>query len=126
MISAVFAATLVNAVSLSSTLTLSDTALVIAPQYCVVAEKGQACETAMHIRWQLPQAMPVCLRENERTLQCWQDQRQGQWQYKAKVQLPAIYSLTHAQTGELVVDTQLELQTMQSSRRRLRSVWSFF
>ena len=100
--------------------------LSITPQYCVVEQKDQPCDTDIFVSWVLPNALPVCLKENQRLLSCWDASVKGSWQYKAKVQLPAIYSITHAHTGELVVDTQLELQTLRSSRRRLRSVWSFF
>lgn len=98
----------------------------LTPQYCVVERKDTPCDTQITVSWILPDATPVCLRENQRLLSCWDASKTGAWQYKAKVQLPTIYSITHAHTGELVVDTQLELQTSRSSRRRLRSVWSFF
>ncbi len=126
MMSLAATAVIGSAVIMTAMPALANELLEISPQYCVVENKEQACTTQVNIRWTLPQAIPVCLLENNRTLGCWPAQQQGVWQYKAEVQLPAIYSLTHAHTGELVVDTQLELQTLRSSRRRLRSVWSFF
>ncbi|WP_462158714.1 DUF3019 domain-containing protein [Pseudoalteromonas sp. GB56] len=98
----------------------------LTPQYCVVEQKENPCDTQITVSWVLPDETPVCLKENQRLLSCWDASKTGTWRYKAKVQLPTIYSITHAHTGELVVDTQLELQTSRSSRRRLRSVWSFF
>ncbi|MFY8273156.1 DUF3019 domain-containing protein [Pseudoalteromonas sp. SSDWG2] len=102
----------------------------ITPRYCVVQDVQHVCVAQMTIVWAMPtsatSAEPVCVKENNRTLQCWEGVSTGQLQHKAEVQLPAIYSLTHKNTGELIVSSELELQTVRSSRRRLRSVWSFF
>lgn len=100
----------------------------VSPKVCVVSEQQGFCDLDLQFEWQLNAYSDVCLYQQEQRLQCWQQQRSGQFNYKARVQVETIYSLINPHTGVLLAKTQVEVQSAHAkkNRRRLRSPWSFF
>ncbi|MEL0656320.1 MULTISPECIES: DUF3019 domain-containing protein [Pseudoalteromonas] len=100
----------------------------VSPKVCVVSEQQDFCDLDLQFKWLLNTYSDVCLYQQEQLLQCWQQQRSGQFNYKARVQVETIYSLINPHTGVLIAKTQVEVQSAHAkkNRRRLRSPWSFF
>ncbi|MBH0089817.1 DUF3019 domain-containing protein [Pseudoalteromonas sp. NSLLW218] len=100
----------------------------VSPKVCVVSEQQGFCDLDLQFEWQLNAYSDVCLYQQERLLQCWEQQLSGQFNYKARVQVETIYSLINPHTGVLLAKTQVEVQSAHAkkNRRRLRSPWSFF
>ena len=119
----VFITTLFSGFSMAQTVNLS-----VSPKVCVVSEQQEFCDLDLQFNWQLHASSDVCLYQQDEQLQCWQQQRSGQYNYKARVQVETIYSLINPHTGVLIAKTQVEVQSAHAkkNRRRLRSPWSFF
>ncbi|WP_404340623.1 DUF3019 domain-containing protein [Pseudoalteromonas mariniglutinosa] len=100
----------------------------ISPKVCVVMEQHDFCDLELQLSWQLAMPQDVCLYENNQQLGCWQQSSQGQHQYKARVQVETIYSLINPLTGKQVATAKVAVQSTdaKTTRRRLRSPWSFF
>lgn len=119
----VFITTLFSGFSMAQTANLS-----VSPKVCAVSEQHEFCDLDLQFNWHSYTSSDVCLYHNDEQLQCWQQQRSGHFNYKARVQVETIYSLINPHTGALIASTQIEVQSAHAkkNRRRLRSPWSFF
>lgn len=100
----------------------------VTPKVCVVSQKKEFCDLELQFNWQIDSLSDVCLYKHYERLFCWQKQRSGQFNYKARVHDKTIYSLIDSKSGVLLAKTQVEVQSANSkkTRLRLRSPWSFF
>ena len=102
--------------------------LTVSPKVCVVSEQQDFCDLDLKFIVILPTKMDICLYHEKQQLQCWQQVSLGKLNYKARVQVETIYSLVNPHTDELLATTRIEVQSTRAktTRRRLRSPWSFF
>ncbi|MCQ8877326.1 DUF3019 domain-containing protein [Pseudoalteromonas shioyasakiensis] len=102
--------------------------LSVSPKVCVVSEQQEFCDLDLKFTISLPQAMDVCLYQQAQQLKCWQQMRSAHFEYKAHVQVETIYSLINPHTEEQIATASVAVQSTQAktTRRRLRSPWSFF
>lgn len=100
----------------------------VSPKVCVVFQQHEFCDLELKISWQLTHPQDVCLYQNDQQVQCWQNMQKGRFSYKARVQVETIYSLVNPHTGSTVATAKVEVQSTEAktTRRRLRSPWSFF
>ena len=100
----------------------------VSPKVCVVFQQHEFCDLELKISWQLTHPQDVCLYQNDQQVQCWQNMQKGRFSYKARVQVETIYSLVNPHTGSKVATAKVEVQSTEAktTRRRLRSPWSFF
>jgi len=100
----------------------------VSPKVCVVLQQHEFCDLELKISWQLTHPQDVCLYQNDQQVQCWQNMQKGRFSYKARVQVETIYSLVNPHTGSKVATAKVEVQSTEAktTRRRLRSPWSFF
>lgn len=100
----------------------------VSPKVCVVSEQQGFCDLDLNFTISLPQAMDVCLYQKNQQLKCWQQVKLTQFEYKAHVQVETIYSLVNSHTEEQIATASVEVQSThaKTTRRRLRSPWSFF
>ncbi|WP_405601607.1 MULTISPECIES: DUF3019 domain-containing protein [unclassified Pseudoalteromonas] len=100
----------------------------VSPKVCVVSEQQEFCDLDLQFNWRLDEIVDACLYQQNEKIHCWQQQRSGQFNYKARVHVETIYSLINSQTGVLLAKTQVEVQSAHAkkNKRRLRSPWSFF
>ncbi|MEH6393489.1 DUF3019 domain-containing protein [Pseudoalteromonas sp.] len=102
--------------------------LTVTPKVCVVSEQQEFCDLDLKFALNMPYKMDVCLYHERQQLQCWQQVTTEQFNHKARVQVETIYSLVNPHTDELLATTRIEVQSTRAktTRRRLRSPWSFF
>ncbi|MGO2370977.1 DUF3019 domain-containing protein [Pseudoalteromonas sp. KG3] len=102
--------------------------LTVTPKVCVVSEQQEFCDLDLKFAINLPYKMDVCLYHEKQQLQCWQQLTKERFNHKARVQVETIYSLVNPHTDELLATTRIEVQSTRAktTRRRLRSPWSFF
>jgi len=100
----------------------------VSPKVCVISHVQDFCDLDLTFEWQGDVVGDVCIYEQSKKIHCWQQQRAGEFNYKARVQVETIYSLINSKSGVLLAKAQVEVQSthVQKSRRRLRSPWSFF
>ncbi len=100
----------------------------VSPKVCVISQVQDFCDLDLKFEWQGDVVGDVCIYEQSKKIHCWQQQRAGEFNYKARVQVETIYSLINSKSGVLIAKAQVEVQSthVQKSRRRLRSPWSFF
>lgn len=100
----------------------------VSPKVCVISEQQAFCDLDLQFNWQQEALSDVCLYKQDEKIYCWKQQRSGQFNYKARVQVETIYSLINPHTGVLLAKIQVEVQSAHAkkNRRRLRSPWSFF
>jgi len=102
--------------------------LSVSPKVCVVSEQQDFCDLDLKFTITLPQAMDVCLYQQKQQLKCWQKMQFTHFEYKAHVQVETIYSLINSHTEKPIATASIEVQSThaKTTRRRLRSPWSFF
>ncbi|NMM40784.1 DUF3019 domain-containing protein [Pseudoalteromonas arctica] len=102
--------------------------LTVSPKVCVVSEQQDFCDLDLKFVLNMPDKMDVCLYHEKQQLQCWQQVTLEKFNHKARVQVETIYSLVNPHTDELLATTRIEVQSThaKTTRRRLRSPWSFF
>ena len=102
--------------------------LTVSPKVCVVSEQQEFCDLDLEFALNMPYKMDVCLYHEKQQLQCWQQVTAERFNHKARVQVETIYSLVSPHTDELLATTRIEVQSTRAktTRRRLRSPWSFF
>ena len=102
--------------------------LTVTPKVCVVSEQQEFCDLDLKFALNMPYKMDVCLYHEDQQLQCWQQVTLEEFNHKARVQVETIYSLVNPHTDELLATTRIEVQSTRAktTRRRLRSPWSFF
>lgn len=100
----------------------------VSPKVCVVSEQQGFCDLDLKFTISLPKKMDVCLYQQKQQLKCWQQVKVASLIYKAHVQVETIYSLVNSRTHEQIATTSIEVQSThaKTTRRRLRSPWSFF
>ena len=100
----------------------------VTPKVCVVSEQQNFCDLELNFDCQIAQPLDVCLYQNSEQLFCWQQAQLGRLNHKARVQVETLYSLINPHTGDLLATARIEVQSTQAktTRRRLRSPWSFF
>ena len=100
----------------------------ITPKVCVVLQQHEFCDLELKVSWQTAQPQDVCLFQNNQQIQCWNDSNKGLYSHKARVQVETIYSLVNPHTGSKIATAKVEVQSTEAktTRRRLRSPWSFF
>jgi hypothetical protein len=100
----------------------------VSPKVCVISHVQDFCDLDLTFEWQGDMVGDVCIYEQSKKIHCWQQQRAGEFNYKARVQVETIYSLINSKSGVLLAKAQVEVQSthVKKSRRRLRSPWSFF
>ncbi|KPH63978.1 hypothetical protein AMS58_01555 [Pseudoalteromonas porphyrae] len=102
--------------------------LTLSPKVCVVSEQQEYCDLELKLTLNMPKKMDVCLYQESSKLQCWQQVKIAKLDHKARVQVATIYSLIDPHTDELLATARIEVQSTRAktTRRRLRSPWSFF
>jgi hypothetical protein len=102
--------------------------LSISPKVCVVSEQQEFCDLDVKLTVSLPKKMDVCLYEQKQQLQCWQQVQVASFDYKAHVHVKTLYSLNNPHSDEQLATASIEVQSAhaKTTRRRLRSPWSFF
>lgn len=115
-------ATLFSGTSVAQTTTLN-----VSPKVCVVSEQQDFCDLNLQFSWQQIVARDVCLYQQSKPIQCWQQQTSGQYNYKARVQVETLYFLINPHTGDALASVHVEVQSAHAKKKyRLRSPWSFF
>lgn len=99
----------------------------VTPKVCVVEREQPNCEINLDFLWLSPSIEPLCLFENDKKIQCWQ-QREIEFRYKARIQVDTVYWVAHGDKGDTLLQSKVQVQTseIKPTRRRLRSPWSFF
>ncbi|WP_394192080.1 DUF3019 domain-containing protein [Pseudoalteromonas atlantica] len=102
--------------------------LSVSPKVCVVSEQQDICDLDLKFTVSLPKKMDVCLYEQSQQLQCWQQVKVASFNYKAHVHIKTLYSLHNPHTDEQIATASIDVQSTRAktTRRRLRSPWSFF
>lgn len=99
----------------------------VSPRVCVVSQQHEFCDLNLVFKWQLSSSGDTCLYQENTQLMCWQGQRSGELNYKARVQVETLYSLINPHTGTLLASVLVEVQSAHTTKKyRLRSPWSFF
>lgn len=100
----------------------------IQPKICIAKEVGDTCAMKVKLHWQTQAPMNMCLRQNQTTLKCWQQQQRVNETIAIKVQSASEFSLFEQGTENTMATRQVKInyQVSQRYRRRLRSEWSIF
>ncbi|MGO2477770.1 MAG: DUF3019 domain-containing protein [Pseudoalteromonas sp.] len=100
----------------------------VTPKVCVISDQQDFCDLELNFDWKIAEPLDVCLYQDSEQLFCWQQAQLGRFNYKARVQVETLYSLINPHTGDLLATARIEVQSTQAktTRRRLRSPWSFF
>jgi len=126
----VFRPWLVVVLAAASPMLFAQAELSVKPKLCITDSADKTCEMALDFFWRTQDNGNYCLvsKSREATLQCWQQDNQGQWQATQDVSDQDLFWLT--EDGELqpLAETSIEvLSTYTEDRRRNRRrkhVWS--
>lgn len=104
--------------------------LTVKPRLCITDSEQKSCELPLEFTWRTDKNGNYCLVQhaNEQQLQCWQQNKQGQWQATQSVTDQELFWLTEdGQALPLAQATVEVLSTYTEDRRRNRRrkhVWS--
>ena len=104
--------------------------LSIKPKLCITDSPEKTCQLPLEFAWQADAMGNYCLVQvaNQSTLQCWQQNDQGQWQGTQQVNDQELFWLTQDGQTRPLAEAAIEvLSTYTEDRRRNRRrkhVWS--
>ena len=105
-------------------------ALAVNPHLCITDSPEKTCTMALEFFWQSNTEGNYCLaqKENQEVLQCWQQDKKGQWQAQKIVQDQEIFWMTNKGEQIPLAAVVIEVLTTFSEDRRRnrprRHVWS--
>lgn len=96
----------------------------VSPQVCVTEQQQQSCQAQLQLQWHSKTAQDLCLFLAGQRLHCWYQSSQGQWQQQLQWQ-NAELTLRNPD-NQVLLHTELQVQSRKPARRRLSSPWSIF
>ncbi|WP_317931334.1 DUF3019 domain-containing protein [Halioxenophilus sp. WMMB6] len=100
------------------------------PQLCITDSADKSCAMVLKFEWQSATTGDYCLveKESQIALQCWRENRAGQWQEQTTVHDQQIFWMTESGDKVPLAQAAIEvLSTYTEDRRRNRRrkhVWS--
>ncbi|MBN7819419.1 DUF3019 domain-containing protein [Bowmanella yangjiangensis] len=97
----------------------------VSPDTCVAINKGRTCYTHVSVVWQLPYQGDYCLFLEGSTdpLACWQNRRQGEWQFEFSSSTST--TLLLKQGNDTLLRREIQVNWVYESQRRKRN-WRLF
>lgn len=103
-------------------------ALHVRPRVCVTLASDSLCAMELEVTWSAPVLADVCLkiREEDAALQCWQQQRTGEFAVALERDSNAMLQLLDASLETVLNEVEIAVvnRDLRDSRRRRRHVWS--
>lgn len=103
-------------------------ALHVRPRVCVTFTSDSLCAMELEVTWSAPVLADVCLKikEANATLQCWQQQRTGDFTVALARDSNAMLQLLDASLETVLNEVEITVvsRDLRDSRRRRRHVWS--
>lgn len=98
------------------------------PTICITKQVGDPCGMTVTVHWQTSAPADLCLWQNDSEVACWQQQQQVQEAIPISLQKQSTFTLIskNQQTELARQAVNINYQTSQRFRRRLRSQWSIF
>lgn len=99
----------------------------IQPQVCIVKQIGEPCKLATTVQWETTEVMKVCLMQQGKVLQCWEDKQKIREKLALVLHQSTSLDLVNAHQDKLASEL-LEVNAVnpKQRRRRLRPAWSLF
>lgn len=97
------------------------------PRKCVALKQGNTCYQDIDVFWRTPAAGHYCLylQTRDSPLECWQDSRQGKYEFEFAEAASANLLLRDEKNNRLVEQIEIEVKWVYSSRRKT-SAWRVF
>ena len=89
----------------------------VSPKVCVISQVQDFCDLDLKFEWQGDVVGDVCIYEQSKKIHCWQQQRAGEFNYKARVQVETIYSLINSKSGVSADQAYLAMKLEAESRQ---------
>lgn len=119
----VFAATTLHAAS-----TAGGFAMQVRPRLCVLTPGESVCVMQFSVTWSAPAATDVCLTlaGDLIPLQCWQSQRDGEFEMRVERRDSTLVQLRDANNDALLLEEQIPIisRDLRDTRTRRRHAWS--
>lgn len=93
------------------------------PSQCVALEPDRVCYADINIQWYATDAHQVCLKIDDRVLQCWTQTNQAQWTYELAAKQSQQLALVV--DGQEVIQMSLQVSYVQKANR-LKRRWRLF
>jgi hypothetical protein len=97
--------------------------LKITPDTCVSLQQGRTCFSKVTASWHSNQPLDLCLTIEERVLQCWEQQQQGQHQFEFAAANTSMVRLLQQQ--QQLAQAQIEVNWVHKASRAKRH-WRLF
>lgn len=113
-------------------LSTETTYLQVEPKICITPTETNACQTTVVAYWRYYQPINVCLYRDHpvQTLQCWQEQTQGEMAFDINSTQHITLTLQQQTNHEVLLTTQILVMSkrlrIKQLRRKTRHVWSIF
>lgn len=100
----------------------------VRPRVCVVLGDESSCTMLMAVTWSAPVQSDVCLKlaQEAEVLQCWEQQRVGEYEFEFRHGSNAVVQLLDAVSNAVLSEAEVSVvsRDLRDSRRRRRHVWS--
>lgn len=98
------------------------------PRLCVLTHTEDACYDELQVRWSAPQAMNLCLFQNEldHPLKCWQDVKEGEHRFMISAAQDVTFHLREQNHMTIASESFAVIHDQKKYRRQRRNPWSFF
>lgn len=102
--------------------------LQVRPRVCITLESDSSCPMLLAVTWSGPVAADVCLKleDSDSMLQCWQQQRAGEFELELVRSSNAVVQLLDSASNTILDEAEVTIvsRDLRESRRRRRHVWS--
>lgn len=102
--------------------------LQVRPRVCVTLASDSLCAMELEVSWSAPVLADVCLklRDDDSALQCWQQQRSGEFAVTLERDSNAMLQLLDASLQTVLNEVEITVvsRDLKDSRRRRRHAWS--